>query len=117
MGRDNHEAWFHYAETSNSMATSQDDVFMPKDSTVILEDGEMNETDRKLEVFKWFCLMIKPLKNHPKGAVQVNLKDLVLRNLSYEHYSYNFSGVICFSYHYLFYNTNYPPLYSAINAN
>ena len=36
MGRDNRE----------------DDVFMPKDSTVILEDGEMNEIDRELEEFK-----------------------------------------------------------------
>ena len=31
---------------------SQDDLFMPKDSTVILEDGEMNEIDRELEEFK-----------------------------------------------------------------
>ena len=36
MDRDNHE----------------DDVFMPKDNTVILEDGEMNEIDRELEEFK-----------------------------------------------------------------
>ena len=79
MERDNREAWFHYAHTSNSMATSQDDVFMPKDSTVILEDGEMNEIDRELEEFKQFCLMIKPLKNHPKVAVQMNLKDLVFK--------------------------------------
>ena len=42
MGRDNRE----------------DDVFMPKDYTVILEDGEMNEIDRELEEFKRFCLMI-----------------------------------------------------------
>ena len=49
---------------------------MPKDNTVILEDGEMNEIDRELEEFKQLCLMIKPLKNHPKVAVQVNLKDL-----------------------------------------
>ena len=79
MGRDNHEARFHCAHTSNSMATSQDDVFMLKDNTVILEDGEMNEIDRKLEEFKRFCLMIKPLKNHPKVAVQVNLKDLAFK--------------------------------------
>ena len=79
MGRDNHEARFHYAHTNNSMATSQEDVFMPKDSTVILEDGEMNEVDRELEEFKQFCLMIKPLKNHPKVAVQVNLKDLAFK--------------------------------------
>ena len=38
---------------------------MPKDNTVILEDGEMNEIDRELE-FKRFCLMIKPLKNRPR---------------------------------------------------
>ena len=49
-------------------------MFMPKDNTVILEDGEMNEIDRELE-FKRFCLMIKPLKNRPTVAVQVNLKD------------------------------------------
>ena len=66
MGRDNYEARFHCAHISNSMATSQDDVFIPKDNTVILEDGKMNEIDRKLEEFKRFCLMIKPLKNHPK---------------------------------------------------
>ena len=95
MSRNNREARFHYAHTSNSMATSQDDVFMPKDSTVILEDGEMNEIHRELEEFKRFCLMIKPLKNRLKVAVQVNLKDPVLRKLSYERNSYNFSGVIC----------------------
>ena len=61
------------------MATSQVDVFMPKGSTVILEDGEMNEIDRELEEFKRFCLMIKPLKNCLKVAVQVNLKDLVFK--------------------------------------
>ena len=64
MGRDNHE----------------DDVSMPKDNTVILEDGEMNEIDRELEEFKRFCLMTKPLKNRPKIAVQVNLKDLAFKN-------------------------------------
>ena len=52
MGRDNHEARFHCAHASNSKATSQDDVFMLKNNTVILEDGEMNETDRELEEFK-----------------------------------------------------------------
>ena len=30
----------------------EDDVFMPKDNAVILEDGEMNEIDRELEEFK-----------------------------------------------------------------
>ena len=79
MGRDNYEARFHCAHTSNSMATSQDDVFMPKDNTVILEDGKMNGIDHKLEEFKRFCLIIKPLKNHPKVAVQVNLKDLAFK--------------------------------------
>ena len=64
MGRDNRE----------------DDVSIPKDNTVILEDGEMNEIDRELEEFKRFCLMIKPLKNRPKIAVQVNLKDLAFKN-------------------------------------
>ena len=34
------------------MATYQDDVFMPKDSTVILEDSEMNEIDCELEELK-----------------------------------------------------------------
>ena len=70
MGRDNRE----------------DDVFMPKDNTVILEDGEMNEIDRELEEFKRFCLMIKPLKNRPKIAVQVTLnrRILLLRTLSHE---------------------------------
>ena len=47
---------------------------------VIPEDGEMNEIDRELEEFKRFCLMIKPLKNRPKIAVQVNLKDLAFKN-------------------------------------
>ena len=65
MGRDNRE----------------DDLSMPKDNTVILEDGEMNEIDRELEEFKRFCLMIKPLKNRPKIAVQVNLKDLAFKNI------------------------------------
>ena len=68
MGRDNRE----------------DYVFMPKDNTVILEDGEMNEINRELEEFKRFCprfcLMIKPLKNRPKITVQVNLKDLAFKN-------------------------------------
>ena len=68
---------------------------MCKDNTAILEDGEMHEIDLELEESKRFCLMIKPLKNRPKVAVQVNLKDLALRKLSYEHNSYNFSGVIC----------------------
>ena len=63
MGRDNHE----------------DDVFIPKDNTIILEDSEMNEIDRELEEFKRFCLMVKPLKNRPKVAVQVNLKDLAFK--------------------------------------
>ena len=63
MGRDNHD----------------DDVFMPKDNTVILEDGGMNEFDRELEEFKRFCLMIKPPQNRPKVAVQVNLKDLAFK--------------------------------------
>ena len=76
MGRDNRE----------------DDMFMPKDNTVILEDGEMNEIDLELEEFKRFCLMIKPLKNRSKVAVQVNLKDLAF---SYEHNTYNFIGVTC----------------------
>ena len=79
MGRDNREAQFHYAHTSNSIATSQDDLFVPKNNTVILEDGEMNEIDRELEEFKRFCLMTKPLKNRPKVAVQVNLKDLAFK--------------------------------------
>ena len=57
----------------------EDDVFTPKVNTVILEDGEMNEIDRELEEFKRFCLMLKPLKNHPKIAVQVNLKDLAFK--------------------------------------
>ena len=52
MGRDNCEERFHYAHTSNSMATSHDDVLMPKDNTVILEDGETNEIDRELKEFK-----------------------------------------------------------------
>ena len=47
MGRDNRE----------------DDEFIPKDKTVILEDSKMNEIDRELEEFKRFCLMVKPLKN------------------------------------------------------
>ena len=51
-GQGQRKAWFHYAHTSSSMATSQDDVFMLKDNTVILEDGEMNEIDRELEEFK-----------------------------------------------------------------
>ena len=42
MGKDNCEARFHYAHTSNSMATSLNDVFMPKDNTVVPEDGEIN---------------------------------------------------------------------------
>ena len=52
---------------------------MPKDNTVILEDGEMNEIDCELEEFKRFCLMVKPLKNRPKVAVQVNLKVLAFK--------------------------------------
>ena len=63
MGRDNRD----------------DDVFMPKDNKVILEDGGMNEIDRELEEFKRFCLMIKPLQNRPKVAVQVNMKDLAFK--------------------------------------
>ena len=57
----------------------EDDVFIPKDNTIILEDSEMNEIDRELEEFKRFCLMVKPLKNRPKVAVQVNLKDLAFK--------------------------------------
>ena len=88
MGRDNRE----------------DDVFMPKDYTVILEDGKMNEIDRELEEFKRFCLMIKPLKNRPKVAVQVNLQDLAFRKtqLQYElNNSYNFSRIINLQYMYV----------------
>ena len=76
MGKDNCEARFHYVHTSNSMGTSLDDVFMPKDNTVVPEDDEINEIDCE---FKRFCLMIKPLKNCPKVAVQVNLKDLTFK--------------------------------------
>ena len=58
----------------------KDDVFMPKDNTVILEDSEMNEIGHELvEEFKRFCLMVKPLKNRPKVAVQVNLKNLAFK--------------------------------------
>ena len=31
---------------------NRDDVFIPKDNTVILEDGGINEIDRELEEFK-----------------------------------------------------------------
>ena len=55
MGRDNPE----------------DDVFMPKDNAVILEDGEMIEIDRELEEFKRFCLMIKSCTEEPsKGCCE-----------------------------------------------
>ena len=57
----------------------EDDVFIPKDNTIFLEDSEMNEIDRELEEFKRFCLMVKPLKNRPKVAVQVDLKDLAFK--------------------------------------
>ena len=58
----------------------EDDVFIPKDNTIILEDSEMNEIDRELEEFKRFCLMVKPLKtDRPMVAVQVNLKDLAFK--------------------------------------
>ena len=56
-----------------------DDVFMPKDNKVILENGGINEIDRELEEFKRFCLLIKPLQNCPKIAVQVNMKDLAFK--------------------------------------
>ena len=72
QGRDN-------VHTCNAMGTSLDDVFMPKDNTAILEDGEMDEINRELEEFKRFCLMNKPLKNRPKVAVKVNLKDLTFK--------------------------------------
>ena len=52
MGKDNREPRFHCAHTSNSMTTSLDDVFITKDNTVILEDGEMNKIDCELEKFK-----------------------------------------------------------------
>ena len=38
---------------------------MPKDNTVILEDGEMNEIDRELEEFKRFCLIITETTEEP----------------------------------------------------
>ena len=81
MGRDNRE----------------DDVFMPKDNKIILEDGEMNEIDRELEEFKRFCLMIKPLKNRPKVAVQVNLKDQFWSGRTTFSYQ-NWSGRTIFSW-------------------
>ena len=55
------------------------DVFMPRDNTVILEDGGMNEINRELEEFKRFCLMIKPPQNRPKVAVRVNLEGLAFK--------------------------------------
>ena len=53
--------------------------------------------DWELEEFKRFCLMIKPPKNRPKVAVQVNLQDLAFRKTQLQHElnnSYNFSGII-----------------------
>ena len=54
---------------------------MPKDHIVNLEDGKMDEIDRKLEQFKRFYLMNKPLDNHPKVAVKENLKDLNFKKI------------------------------------
>ena len=52
--------------TPNDNATSLDDVFMPKDDAINSSDGEIEEIDRELEEFKRFCLLTKPLENHPK---------------------------------------------------
>ena len=52
MGRDNREVRFHYVHASNSVATSLDDVFMPKDNAVIPGDGETNEINHEFEEFK-----------------------------------------------------------------
>ena len=95
-----------------------DDVFMPKDNTVILEDGEMNEIDHELEEFKRFCLMIKPLKNRPKVAVQVNLKDLAFKKLSYElNNSYNVELEIVFVIATVFHSVYYQFSISAKRSN
>ena len=59
----------------NNNASSLDDVLMPNDDAVNASDSEMDEIDRELEEFKRFCLMTKPLENHPKVAMGVNLKD------------------------------------------
>ena len=51
---------------------------MPRDDPVDTSDEEMDEIDRKLEDFKRFCFMAKPLENRPKVAVKMNLKGLTL---------------------------------------
>ena len=51
--------------TPNDNATSLDDVFMPEDDAINSSDGEIEEIDHKLEEFKRFCLLTKPLENHP----------------------------------------------------
>ena len=51
--------------TPNDNATSLDDVFMPEDDAINSSDGEIEEIDRELEELKRFCLLTKPLENHP----------------------------------------------------
>ena len=39
---------------------------MPKDDAINSSVGKIVEIDRELEEFKRFCLLTKPLENHPK---------------------------------------------------
>ena len=54
-------------------------VFMPRDDALDTEDDEMDVTDHELEEFKRFCFMRKPLENHQKVTVRVNLSELTLK--------------------------------------
>ena len=55
------------------------DMFMPRADVFDIEDDEMDVTDHELEEFEHFCLMNKPLENHSKVTVRVNLSELTLK--------------------------------------
>ena len=55
------------------------DVFLPRADVLDIEDDEMDVIDHELEEFKRFCFMNKPLENHSKVIVRVNLSELTLK--------------------------------------
>ena len=57
------------------------DMFMPRADVLDIEDDhdEMDVIDHELEEFEHFCFMNKPLENHSKITVRVNLSELTLK--------------------------------------
>ena len=53
--------------------------FIPRADVFDIEDDEMDVTDHELEEFERFCFINKPLENHSKVTVRVNLSELTLK--------------------------------------